>query len=118
MVDGKHLDKLVRMILWRQYLMPLSSKWSHHGFAFTLQLHHPEKHALMTDIPTYKSYVYFVHSYHARLVPDENVIAITDYDYLFPTIIGKGYTFGVQFHPEKSQAAGQQLLKNFCEMRV
>lgn len=61
------------------------------------------------------SYAYFVHSYHARTPADDCVIATTDYGYDFPAIVAKDNVWGVQFHPEKSQDTGLQLLKNFVE---
>jgi glutamine amidotransferase len=56
---------------------------------------------------------YFVHSYYAR--PDEaSVIAATaNYPDPFACALARDNVFAVQFHPEKSQAAGLQLLKNF-----
>ena len=56
---------------------------------------------------------YFVHSYH--LVPDDGevVAARTDYGGTFVSAIESGNIFGVQFHPEKSQREGLQILKNF-----
>ena len=58
---------------------------------------------------------YFVHSYH--LVPeDKNVaIGVTDYGEEFVSVVEKGNIFGVQFHPEKSQKAGLDLLNNFLQ---
>ena len=79
------------------------------------QLHHDENHPVMAGIPTMQSYTYFVHSYHASDVPDDYVIATTDYGYHYPSIIGKDNVIGVQFHPEKSQSVGLRLLKNFCK---
>jgi glutamine amidotransferase len=62
-------------------------------------------------------YFYFVHSYYA--VPrDGSVIATeTDYSRPFCSSIWQGQLFATQFHPEKSQAAGLKLLKNFAELR-
>jgi glutamine amidotransferase len=59
---------------------------------------------------------YFVHSYY--VVPTDNsVIATeTEYDRPFCSTISRGRLFAVQFHPEKSQAAGLRLLKNFAEL--
>lgn len=61
-------------------------------------------------------YVYFVHSYHA--VPDEpeDVLATATYGHLFPAVVQRDHVCGVQFHPEKSQAAGLQLLDNFAHL--
>ncbi|MDC9598251.1 imidazole glycerol phosphate synthase subunit HisH [Xenorhabdus anantnagensis] len=57
---------------------------------------------------------YFVHSY--ALPVGEYTIAQTEYGNTFSSAIAKGNFFGVQFHPERSGAAGAQLLKNFLEM--
>jgi len=60
--------------------------------------------------------VYFVHSYH--VVPDDaSVIAtVTDYGGEFVSSIRKGNLMATQFHPEKSQKVGLQMLKNFAEL--
>ena len=62
-----------------------------------------------------EEYVYFVHSYYADTVP-EYTLTTTDYICPFASSVGKGMTFGVQFHPEKSGAIGLRLLNNFIEM--
>jgi glutamine amidotransferase len=63
------------------------------------------------------SYFYFVHSYY--VVPrDAEVIAVeTDYGRPFCSMIWRDNVFATQFHPEKSQAQGLRLLKNFAEIR-
>ncbi|MFO8098792.1 MAG: imidazole glycerol phosphate synthase subunit HisH [Salinibacter sp.] len=63
-----------------------------------------------------EAYVYFVHSYHA--VPDnsDDVLATSTYGHSFPAIVQRDHVCGVQFHPEKSQAAGLRLLNNFATM--
>ncbi len=58
---------------------------------------------------------YFVHSYRA-VCGEENVCAKTDYYGAYPSAVYAGNVFGVQFHPEKSGAAGLKLLKNFVGM--
>jgi glutamine amidotransferase len=62
------------------------------------------------------AYFYFVHSYY--VVPrDESVIATeTEYSSPFCSSVWRDNLFAVQFHPEKSQTAGLQLLKNFAEI--
>jgi glutamine amidotransferase len=62
------------------------------------------------------THFYFVHSYY--VVPkDDSVIATeTDYAQLFCSSIWRDRLFAVQFHPEKSQAAGLRVLKNFAEL--
>ncbi|KMW72727.1 imidazole glycerol phosphate synthase [Photorhabdus luminescens subsp. luminescens] len=60
------------------------------------------------------AYFYFVHSYAIPLNTD--TIAQTEYGNTFSSAIAKDNFFGVQFHPERSGAAGARLLKNFLEM--
>jgi imidazole glycerol-phosphate synthase subunit HisH len=62
------------------------------------------------------AYVYFVHSYY--VVPkDADVIATeTDYGGLFCSMIWRDTVYATQFHPEKSQAEGLKILKNFAEL--
>ncbi len=67
---------------------------------------------LFNEIPE-KSYFYFVHSYY--VVPDnENIVSTTtDYGVEFTSSVCKDNVFAVQFHPEKSQTLGLQMLRNF-----
>jgi imidazole glycerol-phosphate synthase subunit HisH len=60
------------------------------------------------------SFVYFTHSFRAPVC--EATSAIADYGTPFAAVVERDNTFGVQFHPEKSGAAGLQLLKNFGEL--
>ncbi|MHB1033497.1 MAG: imidazole glycerol phosphate synthase subunit HisH [Pirellulales bacterium] len=62
------------------------------------------------------TYVYFVHSYY--VVPcDASVIATeTDYPSPFCSMVWRGNLFATQFHPEKSQAEGLKILRNFAEL--
>jgi imidazole glycerol-phosphate synthase subunit HisH len=73
---------------------------------------HQTQHPLWKDIPQ-DSRFYFVHSYYAE--PDNGfVIAGTaEYPTAFACALAQQNIFAVQFHPEKSQAVGLQLLKNF-----
>ncbi|HEW81272.1 MAG TPA: imidazole glycerol phosphate synthase subunit HisH, partial [Nitrospirae bacterium] len=67
---------------------------------------------LFNEIPD-KSYFYFVHSYY--VVPeDKNIISTTtDYGIEFTSSVCRDNIYAVQFHPEKSQGLGLQMLKNF-----
>jgi len=59
---------------------------------------------------------YFVHSYHLNLEKSEHILGLSNYGYEFVAVVRKDNLWGVQFHPEKSQNAGLQLLKNFCTL--
>ena len=59
-------------------------------------------------------YVYFVHSYFAEIV--ENAVARTDYILPFAAAMQKDNFFATQFHPEKSGAVGEQILRNFLAL--
>ena len=59
---------------------------------------------------------YFVHSYHLNPENSEHVLGLSNYGYDFAAVVRKDNLWGVQFHPEKSQNAGLQLLKNFCTL--
>ena len=60
---------------------------------------------------------YFVHSYHVVCNNVSNIIAMTNYDCLFTSVVQKENILGVQFHPEKSHQSGMQILENFIKMR-
>ncbi len=59
---------------------------------------------------------YFAHSYHLRIHDEADLLAETGYGVTFPSAIERENIFAVQFHPEKSHGAGEQLLKNFVEI--
>lgn len=59
---------------------------------------------------------YFVHSFVFTPASSESAVAVTDYGTRFASVIAQGNIFGVQFHPEKSQKAGRQLLTNFLSL--
>lgn len=63
-----------------------------------------------------QSFYYFVHSYYVEPADESCVLGITDYGLRYASICGRGSVVGVQFHPEKSQASGLKLLKNFAEL--
>lgn len=59
---------------------------------------------------------YFVHSYYCDPADRALVLAECDYGRPFPAVIGRGRVFATQFHPEKSQAAGLRIYRNFAGM--
>ncbi|MCZ7527700.1 MAG: imidazole glycerol phosphate synthase subunit HisH [Acidimicrobiia bacterium] len=62
-----------------------------------------------------RSDFYFVHSFRLCCDDDADVLATTPYCGGFTSAVHRGSVFGVQFHPEKSQAHGFELLRNFLE---
>ncbi len=60
------------------------------------------------------TFMYLVHSFYAENCPQ--AIATTHYDLEYASAIENNNFYGVQFHPEKSANAGEQLLKNFIEL--
>jgi len=62
-----------------------------------------------------EAYVYFNHSYYCQPWNSSDVLATTDYGLQYACAVRRENIFGVQFHPEKSQAVGLRILKNFLE---
>ena len=62
------------------------------------------------------SYVYFVHSFFPQPAEDSIIATRTDYGETFASSVWRDNVFATQFHPEKSQAVGLRLLKNFVEL--
>ena len=71
------------------------------------------KTGLLKGLPE-NSYCYFVHGYYAAL--GEHTIATADYILPYSAGLHRNNFYGVQFHPEKSAAVGEQILKNFITM--
>ena len=59
-------------------------------------------------------FFYHVHSYHPSELPADTVLGTGEYGGVFPTLVGQGSVVGAQFHPEKSQRAGIELLDAFA----
>ncbi len=62
-------------------------------------------------------FFYHVHSYHPAGLPDDSVLGTGEYGEVFPTLVGRDTVVGAQFHPEKSQRAGIELLDAFARWR-
>ena len=75
-----------------------------------------QKNNLLFNHVSDEMYFYFVHSYHLELRNLDQVLGMTNYGYDFASVVSNENLWGVQFHPEKSQNAGLQLLKNFCTL--
>ncbi len=63
------------------------------------------------------AYVYFNHSYYCQPQNSSDILATTDYGMNYACAVQCENIFGVQFHPEKSQAVGLKILKNFLEAK-
>ncbi len=88
-------------------LFPL--KVPHMGWnQLNIKLNNP----LFNGIPD-KSYFYFVHSFYVAPEDASIISTTTEYGIEFTSSVWKDNVFAVQFHPEKSQALGLQLLRNF-----
>ena len=70
---------------------------------------------LFASIPE-SAFFYFVHSYYVVPRDSTTVLAFSDYGGEYAVAVGKDNVWGVQFHPEKSQAWGLALLKNFADL--
>ena len=68
------------------------------------------------EFSTKKKDFYFVHSYFFDCLDEKNIVATTDYNLNFPSIVAKENIYGVQFHPEKSSDQGLELIKNFISL--
>ena len=73
------------------------------------------KDALLFNRVNATAYVYFNHSYYCQPRESSDILATTEYGLTYVCAVQRGNIFGVQFHPEKSQAVGLRILKNFLE---
>jgi len=60
------------------------------------------------------AWAYFNHAYYGQ-ARVKDTLAVTDYGGPFPSVVGQGAVYGIQWHPEKSQQVGLRILKNFVE---
>lgn len=72
-----------------------------------------DAHSLLEGIAD-NSFFYFVHSYYCAPADETVLVGETDYGISYASVVSRENICGVQFHPEKSQAAGLRLLKNFA----
>lgn len=64
------------------------------------------------------TYFYFDHSFCSHPVDDDIVAGKTEYGETFASVVWRRNCFAVQFHPEKSQRAGIQMLSNFVSLKI
>jgi len=72
-------------------------------------------HPVLADLPS--DHAYFVHSYQMQAADAGDVIAFTDYGGPVTAAIARDNMVGTQFHPEKSQALGLALIRNFLQWK-
>ncbi len=70
---------------------------------------------LLKGIPD-GAHVYFVHSFHPRPADSSVVVTWTEYGERFASAVWRDNVFATQFHPEKSQEVGLQMLRNFVAL--
>ena len=75
-----------------------------------------QPHPLLDGIAS-GAHAYFVHSYQFKPALPDDLLATTDYGGALTAMIGNDNIAGTQFHPEKSQATGLQLLANFLRWK-
>ncbi|MBA4196811.1 MAG: imidazole glycerol phosphate synthase subunit HisH [Chitinophaga sp.] len=75
----------------------------------------PENSILFKGITELSAY-YFVHSFYCKIHNLEAKVGVTDYGIDFHSTVEYNNIFGCQFHPEKSQSDGLQILKNFSDL--
>lgn len=78
------------------------------------QAYQTAEHPMWTNIPDGERF-YYVHSYYVAPENQESVVGVSEYPERFTSVVARDNIFAVQFHPEKSQHAGLQLLSNFVQ---
>jgi imidazole glycerol-phosphate synthase subunit HisH len=98
----------------RRFVRPASFKIPHMGWneARFVQKDSP----LARELQSSGEAFYFVHSFHCVPLDPSLVLATSDYGGEFTAAIARGRCFATQFHPEKSQAKGLQLYRNFAAL--
>lgn len=71
---------------------------------------------VLSEVPSGAD-VYFVHSYYVDCADQSDELGSSEHGIRFASIVGRGNVYGMQFHPEKSQHVGMQLLRNFATLQ-
>jgi len=109
--DGEHQGLGIIPGSVQRFDLPAEYKIPHMGWN-QLNSSVQTQHGLLQGLGP-EPWFYFVHSYH--VVPTDKlwIAATTDYGGPFVSVVAKSNMMATQFHPEKSQSCGMQLLKNF-----
>jgi len=109
--DGEHEGLGIIPGEVKRFDLPQEYKIPHMGWN---RLQAVKQTHLLDGCPA-EPWYYFVHSYHVVPTDTSWITATTDYGIDFVSMVGKGNVSAAQFHPEKSQSAGMQLLTNFVQ---
>ncbi|TWT99618.1 Imidazole glycerol phosphate synthase subunit HisH 1 [Botrimarina colliarenosi] len=112
--DGEHRGLGILPGKVVRFDVPAGLKVPHMGWNQVRFAHRPPIFAGIDD----GAYFYFVHSYHVVNDDPACVATETDYGGPFCSSVWRDNLYATQFHPEKSQAAGLRLLKNFAELPI
>lgn len=109
--DGEHEGLGIIPGDVRRFELPAEYKIPHMGWN-QLDCSAQPDHGLLQDLGP-SPWFYFVHSYHVAPSDSSWIAATTDYGSPFVSVVARNNVMATQFHPEKSQSCGMQLLKNF-----
>lgn len=109
--DGEHEGLGIIPGTVQRFVLPAEYKIPHMGWN-QLECSSQPDHGLLQGLGP-EPWFYFVHSYHVVPTDLSWIAATTDYGRPFISVVAKSNVMATQFHPEKSQACGMQLLKNF-----
>lgn len=98
----------------RRFRLPAALKVPHMGWN-TVSFRQPNS-ALAAGLLKEGEAFYFVHSFHCVPTDRDLILAECDYGGPFVAAIGRGRCFATQFHPEKSQAKGLAIYRNFAQI--
>ena len=73
----------------------------------------PTRESVLLEKMPDNPYAYFVHSYYCEPADESDILITVDYGIPFTAGVERDNVYGVQFHPEKSQQVGLQILRNF-----
>ncbi|MCG8451498.1 MAG: imidazole glycerol phosphate synthase subunit HisH [Pirellulales bacterium] len=110
--DGEHEGLGILPGEVRQFELPSEYKVPHMGWN---QVRYRRRPPIFTGIED-ETYFYFVHSYYVAPQDEDAVAGETSYPDPFCSMIWRDNLYATQFHPEKSQSAGLQVLRNFAEL--
>ncbi len=83
----------------------------------TLRAHRPHVLTAGLDLGPHGLHAYFLHAFHLSADDESDVVASADYGGQVTALVARGNVAGVQFHPEKSQRLGLELLANYVRWR-